>query len=374
MFYINISYIMRNNAFQPQINQLVEKLSPQFADMEFFKEGCAAADIKTNLIWKNNDHYLKAFTKAWLISGKNELDIIQLFNTFSEKTWSAFSWPEIIEVEQKDDILWFLMNDIEQSGKQMIDFSSYDQQELINIYLKYREEFSEFEKFTKWKITTNHNPKLQKYIHSIQLLEKKIKLLEEKLWILRWSTKYMVENKQQAQINSRIDKWKQYVQGVIDYDKEEILKSFSILQKKIRKYDFDYSYWRFWTWHVFTDGQETQLIDFDNVWYQIAGSELVAIIWSNLLYSVEDYNSYDEWKLMFEKRYKALLDMDRNQKSISNLLLFQKIIWTIFMDYWNLSFSPDNIKKIENKWISPEMNRKKWVEWNYKLLQEVFDL
>lgn len=370
-----MSVFMKKSQFQPQINELIDKLNPQFPEMEFFKEWCAAADVKTNVIGKDSEHYLKAFTtKAGLISGKNELDIIQLFNTFSDQTWASFSWPEIIQSAQKDDMLWFLMNDIEQSGKHMIDFPSYDQQELINIYKQYKEEFTEFEKFSKWKISTTKSPLLQKYVHSIKTLQRKIQLLEEKLWLFNKMTQTLIKKKQTTQIQDYIHRWKEYVETVIDVDEKNILKLFSVLQSKVKKYDFEYSFGRFWTDHVFTDGKKTQLIDFDNVWYQINGSELVGMIWSNLLYSVENYDSYEEWKALFEKRYDTLLDTNKKYKGLADLLLFQKIIGTIFMDYGNLSFSSDNIKKIEDKGMSAVDNREKWIQWNYRLLWEMFHL
>jgi len=364
---------MNSKKFQSQINQLSVKLSEDFPDMDFFKEGPAWKDTKTNIVWKNEDYYLKAFTPEWSVSWIKELELINLFNTFSEKTWALFSWPEIIKSNTNDDI-YFLMKDIEKTWKTGIDFSSISQEELIKLYKSYREEFDEFEKFSKWKISTEKDPKIQKFVHSIKKIEEKIRSLEEKLWVLKLATKKLVGGKQLQHLQDWISKWDSVVKWIVEYDQSILFSKFQELQKKLKKYDFEYNFWRFRTWHVFSDWKSHQLIDFDNVWYQIKWTELLGIVRSNLFLPVEEYNSYAERKWSFENWYKQLLETIKNE-NLARSLVFQKLMGTIFMDFGYLMLKLENNRnKIAEKWLVPEENSKKWIEWNFKLLKDLFEI
>lgn len=364
---------MNSKKFQNQTNELSVKLSKDFPDMDFIKEGPAWKDIKTNIVWKNENYYLKAFTPEWSISWKKELELINLFNTFSEKTWASFSWPEIAKSNINGNI-YFLMKDIEKTWKENIDFSSISQEKLINLYKFYREEFDEFEKFSKWKISTEKDLKIQKFVHSVKKIEEKIRLLEEKLWILKLATKKLVGVKQLQQLQNWISKWDSVVKWIIGYDQTILFSKFQELQQNLKKYDFEYNFGRFRTWHVFSNWKSHQLVDFDNIWYQIKWTELLGIIRSNLLLPVEEYSSYNERKWSFENWYKQLLETTKNE-NLARLLVFQKLIGTIFMDFGYLMLKLENNReKITKKWLIPEENSKKWIEWNFRLLKDLFEI
>jgi hypothetical protein len=140
----------------------------------------------------------------------------------------------------------------------------------------------------------------------------------------------------------------------------------------VKNVDFEYDFWRFWSWHVFSDGTNHKFVDFDNVSYQIEWMELLGIMWSNLLISVWNYSSYEEWKLGYDKWYKRLLETYKDNNLVK-FLLFLKLVWVIFEDYGNLIYKREiggKDKLMDNKNFE---KIKKWIEWNYKALQELMD-
>ena len=341
---------MSPKEFQPQITTLAQKLSQDFPDIVFFREGPIEKDTKINLIWKNDAYYIKAFTAEWAEDWVKELEHINLLNTFSQETWSCFSWPEIVK-SMTDDTVYFLMKNIEQSWKKMIDFSTLSVEELISLYGLYRKEFDAFEKFLK----ANH------HIHS------------EQWWALIWDQKKMVEKKQRQQTQEWIAQWDTTVKWIVDCDTDTLLTTFKALQKQVKQYDIEYAFGGFRSWHVFGDWHRYQLVDFDNVWYKIIWTELLWVIRSSLLLPVEEYSSYSEWRENFEKWY-VVLTKTVNNKDQARLQLFQKLLWTIFFDFGHLMITTDsNRDKIKKKWLVPEENAKKGIEWNYQLLKELFE-
>ena len=362
---------METKIFQPQTQQLVDNMSSLFPHVDFFKEWPTGDDVKSNIVGKNETQYVKTFTPDGIKKWQNEISLITLFNSFSKETWGSFTWPKIIDTSiSTAKELYFVMENCEAS-KKMIDFSTVPSTELIHLYDAYRKEFDEFEKYTKWKTSTSTNIPLQKIFYSIKKIEQKIWSLEKKLWILQWATKILIVWKQKQQIQNWIHKWQDLVKEVILYDELQIFKTLEQLQKKIKKYEFEYNFGRFWTGHVFSDWKEHQLVDFDNVSYQIQCTELLWIIRSNVLLPVEEYSSYEERKNEFEQWHKQLLKIEKNEYLIK-LQIFHKLLGTIFIDFGYLMIHiPANREKITKKWFIPEENAKKWIEWNYRLLQEI---
>ena len=362
-----------------EMESLKQSLVSEFSDIEFLKEGPASKsdDKKTDVVWKVlsedinwEENFVKWFTKTGKVFWKTEHGLIELFNQFSEERNSSFSWPTILEEWKTEDGWYFFrMKDAKQWGKKELDFSKMKPEEIMNLYDEYRQTFDEFEKYSKWKTSTESNPALQK----IYSLSNKYRnnIMFELVW--NPALKMAVEKKYKNKISERILNGEGNVRSCgIDANKEKINKSLDTLLSKINNLDFEYNFWRFWTWHVFSDGTNHKLVDFDNVSYQIKWTEVLGIMWSNLLMSVWDYNSYEEWKSDYDKWYQKLLDTYED-KNLVKLLLFVKLVWTIFEDYGNLIYKREiwgekgwqengNFEKI-----------RRWVEWNYKALQELME-
>jgi hypothetical protein len=160
------------------------------------------------------------------------------------------------------------------------------------------------------------------------------------------------------------------------FSQEEISNTLKSLLSKVKTFDFEYNFWRFWTWHVFSDETRTNnvLIDFDNVCYQIKWTEVINIMWSNLLWlqAVKNYKSYEARKENYDRWYKIILETYKD-KNLIKLLLFIKLIWTIFQDYWHLDYKRyiENWKEEEKR--ENEEQIKKWIQWNYKVLQDLIN-
>lgn len=363
----------------PEMASLKQNLAGEFPGIEFLKEGPASKseDKKTDVVWKIlsedpnwKESFLKWFTKTGRVLWETEYKLIDLFNHFSIENNSSFSWPDISEIwETKDGWYYFLMKDAKQWGKKELDFSKMEPDEIMKLYDEYRQTFDKFKEYSKWKTSTESNPALQR-IYSISN-----KYKDNIMFELVWNPilKKAVAKKYKNKVNERIFNGQSVVRACgVDVDREKINKSLDKLLSKITNLDFEYNFWRFWSWHVFSDGTNHKFVDFDNVSYQIKWTEVLGIMWSNLLISAWDYNSYEEWKLNYDKWYQKLLETYED-KNLVKLLLFVKLVWTVFEDYGNLIYKREvwrgkgwqkngNFEKI-----------RKWVDWNYRALQELME-
>ena len=366
--------ISRHPETNNQILSLEQGLLKRFPNADFFKvwPDSKPSQEKTNVVWKVWKHYLKWFTRTWRILWETEHRMIELFNQFSKKNNSTFSWPEILESwETEDGWYYFLMDDAKARDKKELNFSNMSPNRIWKLYSEYRQSFNEFEEHSKWETSTESNPTLQKFYSLSNRYKSNI------LFNLIWNPalKLAIAKKYRGKIHERISNGESNVRALgIKFERDEIDSWFEELLSKVDKIDFEYNFWRFWTWHVFTDWTNHKLIDFDNVCYQIKWTELIGIMRSNLLLSVGNYESYDDWKKEYGKWYSKLLDMYKDE-NIIKLLLFVKLIWTIFEDYWHLIFEREISDITKNGEIdlddSKLENIRKWIQRNYKALQEL---
>ena len=326
---------------------------------------------KTNIVCKLTDFYLKWFTKTGKVRWETEHRLIELFNQFSQESNSSFSWPTILEKWKiPEGWCFFKMDDAKKWGKQELKFSKMTPEEILKLYNEYRETFDEFEKYSKGKISTETSPTLQK-IYSLSN-----KYRDSILFHLVWSPllKLAVAKKYKSKINGRISSGQGNVRSCgVDTNREKINRTLDRLLSKVKSFDFEYNFWRFWERHVFSDWTNHEFVDFDNVSYQIEWTELVGAMWSNLLMTAWDYKSYEDWKINYDEWYKRLLERYED-KNLIKLLLFIKLVWTVFEDYGNLVYKREVWGK--NKWQEKNNNFekiKKWVQYNYKALQELME-
>lgn len=320
---------------------------------------------KTNIVCKVGDFYLKWFTKTWEVLWKTEHRLIELFNQFSKENDSKFSWPTILEDRKiEDGWYYFKMKDAKEDDKQELDFSKMTPEEIMNLYNEYRQTFNKFEKYSKGKISTEANPTLQK-IYSLSK--------NNILFNLVWNSvlKVAVAKKYKNKINERISNGQGNVRSCgVDTNREMINRTLDRMLSKVKNLNIEYNFWRFWTWHIFSDWINHKFVDFDNVSYQIEWTELLGVMWSNLLISAWDYKSYEDWKANYDEWYKMLLERYED-KNLIKLLLFIKLVWTVFEDYGNLIYKKEVWSRNEWQKNGNFEKVKKWVEWNYKALQEL---
>lgn len=318
-----------------------------------------------------------------------------------------FLWPTILDsADTSDWWFYFLMDDAKKWGKEELDFSKMKSEEIMEIwgreeldfskmkpeeimrmYKKLRKAFDNFEEYSKWKTSTETNP-LQQKMYSIAKRHRNnifINLMRNP------ALSYVIRKKYYSKINGRISngqgKVKDFLIGSLQeeynnqgkmkiFSQEEISHTLKSLLSKVKTFDFEYNFWRFWTWHVFSDETRTNnvLIDFDNVCYQIKWTEVINIMWSNLLWlqAVKNYKSYEARKENYDRWYRIILETYKD-KNLIKLLLFIKLIWTIFQDYWHLDYKRyiENWKEEEKRENEEEI--KKWIQWNYKVLQDLIN-
>lgn len=355
-----------------QILSLEQELLKRFSSINFFKvwPDSKSSQEKTNVVWKVWKYYLKWFTRTWKILWETEHRMIELFNQFSEESNNTFSWPEILESWETDGgWYYFLMDDAKAWDKKELNFSNMSINKILKLYNEYRQSFNEFEEYSKGAISTESNPTLQK-IYSLSNRYKN-NILFNLIW--NPTLKLAISQKYKRRINERISNGGYNCTEYLDlrFQKEEINSWLEELLSKVDKIKFEYNFWRFWTWHVFSDLTSHKFVDFDNVCYQIAWSELIGIMRSNLLLSVWNYESYEDWKIDYDKWYSKLLEM-YGDESIIKLLLFVKLIWTIFEDYWHLIFDREFPDKGREYLQGDKFEKiKKWIQRNYKALQEL---
>lgn len=378
----------------PEMESLKQSLADEFPDIEFFKEGPVSKpdDKKTNVVWKVvsedtnwKESFLKWFTKTGRVLWETEYKLIDLFNHFSILNNSSFSWPDISEIwETKDGWYYFLMKDAKQWDKKELDFSKMKPDEITKLYDGYRQTFDEFEKYSKWKTSTNSKMQrfyyfYKKYLQPEVSSESTIKSSKIINWaktalcnVLQPAFKLAIWRKYKNLVNERISNGEKVVKNCdIDIDRERINKTLDKLLSKVKRFDFEYNFWRLWSWHVFSDGTNHKFVDFDNVGYQIEWTELICAMWDNLLNATWNYNERD-WKVKYDERYNYLLEKYKDENLVK-LLLFVKLIWTVFEDYGKLIYKKEisGGKEWQKKEISEEI--KKWVIWNYEALQKLMD-
>lgn len=364
--------VLNNWETSSQMLSTQQELSKRFPDVDFFKEwpDAKSPQEKTNVVWKVWEYYLKWFTRTWRILWETEHRMIELFNQFSKESNSTFSWPEILESWETDDgWYYFLMEDAKDWDKKELNFSNMSINKILKLYDEYRQTFNWFEEYSEGKTSTESNPTLQK-IYALWNRYKNNALFN-RIW--NPALKLAIGKKYRKKIDERISNGEYNVGTLwLKFERGEINSCFERLLSKVDRINFEYNFWRFWTWHVFSDWTNHKLIDFDNVSYQIAGTELIGIMRSNLLTSVWNYESYDQWKMDYDKWYNKLLEM-YGDENIVKLLLFVKLIWTIFEDYWHIIFDKKFPK--ENKepdWNGNKLEEiRKWIQRNYKALQEL---
>ena len=352
----------------PEMEHLKQSLLKEFPNIEFIKEWPASKpdDKKTNVVWKIWNFYIKWFTRIGKILWKTECELIQLFNKFSEENDSRFSWPMIMEEWENEEWYFFRMEDAKGRGKQELDFSKMSPEEIMKIYDEYRQTFDEFEKYSKGKTSTETSPTLQK-IYSLS----KNNILFNLVW--NSALKAAIAKKYKNKINERISNGQGNVRSCgVDTNREKINRTLNRLLSKVKRFDFEYNFWRFWTWHVFSDWRNHKLVGFDNVSYQIKWKELLGIMWSNLLMSAWDYKSYEDWKANYDEWYKRLLERNED-KNLVKLLLFIKLVWTVFEDYGNLIYKREVWSEKDWQENGNFEKIRKWVERNYKVLQELME-
>lgn len=361
-----------NNSSQlpknPEMDNLKENLKLLFPVVDFLKEWPASKpnEKKTDVIWKAWEDYIKWFTKTWEVLWRTEKKLIELFNQFSEKSKSSFSGPDILdEGKTEDGWFYFLMKDAKIWGKEELDFSKMNPEEIMKLYNEYRQTFDEFEKYSNGKVSTESNPTLQK-LYSLS----KNNILFNFVW--NSILKAAIAKKYKNKINERISNGQGNVRACgVDMNRERINRTLDRLLSKVKNLDFEYNFWRFWTWHVFSDGTNHKFVDFDNVSYQIKGTELIWIMWSNvLLNSKWKYKSYDEWKIDYDGWYNKLMEVYKDD-DVVKLLLFVKLVWTVFEDYWHLIFEREIWDKGKNPNKFEEI--RKWVQRNYRALEELME-
>lgn len=343
----------------PEIMQFANDIKWRCPDIDIFKYWPTSSPDyeKTNIVWKfPNWSYLKAFSPSWKRRWATEHQIIELFNSFSKEKNSSFSWPEILDWGLIGRGYWFLMEDVKKWGKEEVDFSTANQSDLIKLYGEYRTTFDDFEKYSKGKISTSENPILQKiYAFSKEYSESLLWTLSSPL------LKKAIAKKYQNKVNNFVSHGAENVWKYIKFDKSKINNYLENLISKVDKFDFEYNFGRFWTGHVFSDWKNHNFVDFDNVWYQIKWTEILGIARSNILLSVDKYESYEDRESNFFQWYNEMINMYKDENLIK-LLLYVKLIWTIFEDWWHLFYEREDKKEYLEKWIKR----------NYILLKKLF--
>ena len=370
----------------PEMESLKQSLEDEFLDIEFLNEWPASNPDaeKTNVVWKYGNDYIKGFTKTWRILWETEYKLIDLFNHFSVKNNSKFSWPDVSEIWETEDGWYYLwMKDAKQWGLKELDFSKMSPEEIMDLYCKYRQIFDDFEKYSKWK--TSSKSKIQsmyslykKFLQSKELSQSATRTSKVINWakkslcnVLQPAFKLVLSRKYKNLVNERITNGEGVVRACgIDVDRGKLNDALDKLLSMVKNLDFEYNFWRFWTWHVFSNWETHKFVDFDNVGYQIKWTELIGIMWSNLLNWVWNYKSYEDWKKIFDNWYNKLVETYKDENLVK-LLLFVKLVWTVFEDYWNLIYKREYWREKEWQKNGNFDEIKKWVEWNYRALQEL---
>ena len=274
--------------------QEVEKVYPEIS---IIREGPQNKTIKDTLVASLTLHgetrFIKAFQEHGRETGRKELSEIQSFNTFASEAGISRKGPTIIEVREQP-FFGFAMED---AGTK-IEFPELTHEEAIALYDSYR---TTRDAYGARRKDLPAKPEIKDFAqHQGKRLEK---------WI---------------------DSALPVVHEWVKFSKEELLTKLSELQKNV-SIELDYSFGRFWGGHVFEKEGVRTLLDFDNVNYQIKGSELLGVMWSNTLLPVSRFGSYEERKASVDKRQEYALGQFEDQ-GLWKLLFFEKIVGTAFAD------------------------------------------
>ena len=256
--------------------------------------------------------------------------------------WEIFSWAKIRR-KGNTPAGWFFyeMEDLNESmekvycAEETIDY-------LINLWKQYRGIFDRFEQYSWGTVTTKSNQIIQRLFSILQpktsiesnpQIQKVCNGVRKTLLsVLKPASKFAIKKKYFNNVNHRISNGWNTVRGYVEFNMEEINNCLKELLLKVKNFDFEYNFWRLFRDHIFSDGNWLfKIIDFDNVGYQIKWTELIGLMWSNLLLSTRKYDSYEEWKKDYDERYKKLVNIYKDEDLI-RCLLFSKLIWTIFQD------------------------------------------
>ena len=334
---------------QLQIEKLVNYLYDLYPDFWYYREWPCHAKTKYDVLLKNKKDWLciKAFVnnECWKISYESELGLIQLFNTFSKEQKRNFLWPEILHYDNNN--LFFIMKDIEFDWKKLLDFRTLNKIDVIKHFYQYRKVFDSFEAYcmdnwyTLMDIDSTYSVK--------QLIEKC------KWWYLKWE-RIVKEN--------------------------NILLDFQKIESKILELCGNYwnnlfprelSFKWFWTWHVFEWNGNYQLVDFDNVWYEIKWGSICRLACYCVILSVDNYVLYEERKSDFDWWKREMLKI--NEDFLVDALVLSSLIWVLYADYAGTMLTEYyNRELLENKWVVPEDNARKWMQWCAKLIREYYDI
>ncbi len=368
---------------QPEIKKIGDQLYQTYGEkLTIFKHGPDQDKIKSNLVgvlqFSGSDlNYIKAFTTDEVKRWKSELEIINTFNDFADKNGTFHRWPEIIAVEEQlpEQPFHFIMKDVTANGVKKVDFPSSDIETLLPNFQQFRKEIEEFGKYSNYMTAVGPKQKLQ---YSLNYANK----VEGNKKVLKYFNTLAFYNGVQKRLQTvyklfKILKWhkkgKQKVDDTIDgstLSAMKIASKFHALANTISAFDYEYSTGRYFGWHVFDNGR---LLDFDNVWPQVAGTDAIYVMRSNTLLAVHEYESYDKRRNDAQRRYDVLLDTTWNEQQ-ANILLFQKLIGTIYSDYAHAMILPHKIKDFEQKHpgIDAVENAHKGIKRNYALLKELY--
>ena len=223
----------------PEMESLKQSLEDEFLDIEFLNEWPASNPDaeKTNVVWKYGNDYIKGFTKTWRILWETEYKLIDLFNHFSVKNNSKFSWPDVSEIWETEDGWYYLwMKDAKQWGLKELDFSKMSPEEIMDLYCKYRQIFDDFEKYSKWK--TSSKSKIQsmyslykKFLQSKELSQSATRTSKVINWakkslcnVLQPAFKLVLSRKYKNLVNERITNGEGVVRACgIDVDRGKLI-------------------------------------------------------------------------------------------------------------------------------------------------------
>ena len=293
------------------------------------------------VVWKafiDDKHiFIKSFTDKGKDKWKIELDHISNFNKFVKNNNYKFSWPDIYDVLDK----WyfhFLMEDVSINYTNL-DFQNIEREELIKIYEWCWEIFAEFAEYLWSNVYISEEVVVDQLIDKIDWYSKIIDL--SLLWLID----------------------KNLIQDSIKYLKSELYSDSFLVKKR-------FSFWAFHSAHVFIDDANIKLIDFWHLGYLSKEMEILSLIWSRYLLSVDNYNSYEIWYRECRKTIEDYLNNSNTEYAL--VFLIMKLLWTIYIDFWDLMIhNKNNILKMKKQWVDVIENAKKWIIWNQRLLYNV---
>ena len=385
--------VKENPDIVTDIPEDISKIFPG-AKLELIKAWPTWSEKPTNYIIRVTKNSNDKKTTSWVIKyfipeaakdWEEQCEMQWEFNYFTTPgegksiNWEKISWAEI-KRKGDTDAGWFFyeMEDLNESmekvncAEETIDY-------LIDIWRQYREVFDRFEKYSWGTVTTKSNQIIQRLFSILQpktLKESSPRVYEACNYVRKWllkvlkpASKIAINKKCFNNVNKRISNGWNIVWRYIDFNVEEINNCLKELLSKVKGFDFEYNFWRLWTDHIFSNDNRFKIIDFDNVGYQIKWTELIGLMWSNLLLSTRKYNSYEEWKEYYNERYEKLVSIYEDGNLIK-CLLFIKLIWTIFQDNGYLIYEREIWEwNKERKDEIDEKGEKKMM--NVKLKEEV---